>query len=130
MIETVQELQTPSIVLNTRTDFEKTLKVLKTYTETIAIIKQHDTDAIILPKIIKGEKIDILNRVHLYFSLYDGKTRPVDKEAQGILYYKLDDLIDEMKQFPHMFTSDLHILVKRYEKDMREFIRYVAEMQE
>ena len=122
MVETVQELQTPSIVLKNKKDFDKTINVLSEYTETIAIIKHNDTEIHRMPKILQGESVDILNRIHLYFGIYDGRTRPVDKEAQGVLYYNLDDLIDEMKTSPTMFTQDLHILIKTYEKEMREFI--------
>ena len=127
MVETVQELQTPSIVLNNKNDFIKTLDVLSEYTETIAIIKRNDTEIHTLPKIIKGERINILNRVHLYFGVYDGRTRPVDREAQGVLYYNFDDLIAEMSDNPTMFTDDLHFLMKTYEKEMRAFIEYIKE---
>ena len=81
-----------------------------------------------MPKIINGEVVDILNRVHLYFGVYDGRTRPVDKEAQGVLYYKFDDLIDEMKTTPQIFSKDLHILVEVYEKEMRAFIEKVRKI--
>lgn len=128
MVETVQELQTPSIVLRNKKDFEKTIDVLAEYTETIAIIKHNDTEIHRLPKILNGEKIDILNRVHLYFGVYDGRTRPVDKEAQGVLYYKFDDLLEEMETRPDMFTDDLHILIQKYEKEMREFIQRIGDM--
>lgn len=125
MLETVQELQTPSIVLKNKVDFDKTMNVLRDYRETISIIKHNDTEIHRLPKIISGEKIDILNRVHLYFGVYDGRTRPIDKEAQGVLYYKFDDLLEEMKNMPAMFTDDLHILVQKYEKELREFIEQI-----
>lgn len=125
MIETVQELQTPSIVLNNESDFDKTLKVLESYTETVGIIKHNVTKIKVLPKIIKGEKIDIANKVHLFFGLYDGRTRPVDREAQGILYYSLDDLILEMKEHPSIFTDDLKILVKEYEQELRSFVKKI-----
>jgi hypothetical protein len=39
MLETVQELQVPSIVLNNDDDFDKTLKLLSNYTATISVIK-------------------------------------------------------------------------------------------
>jgi len=37
----------------------------------------------------------------------------------------LDDLITEMKQMPAMFNDDLHILIRRYGKDMRDFLEYI-----
>ena len=125
MIETVQELQTPSIVLKNKADFEKTIKILDDYRETIAIIKHNDSEIHRLTKVIAGEKIDILNRVHLYFGVYDGRTRPVDKEAHGILYYNFDELMAEMKASPDLFTHDLHFFIEKYEKELRAFIARV-----
>lgn len=128
MVETVQELQTPSIVLNSDTDFQKTLNLLREYTETIAIVKHHNTNIHKLSKIIKGKSIPILNRVHLYFGIYNGRIYPVDKEAQGVLYYNLDDLIDEMKTQPQLFTHDMHYFIEYFEQDMRDFITKVQEV--
>ncbi len=125
MIETVQELQTPSIVLKNKVDFEKTLKILDDYRETIAIVKHNDSEVHRLTKVLQGEKVDILNRVHLYFGVYDGRTRPVDKEAHGILYYNFDELIEEMKKNPDIFTYDLHFFIKNYEKELRAFIKRI-----
>lgn len=125
MIETVQELQTPSIVLNNKKDFDKTLSVLSEYTETIAIIKHNDSETHRLTKIINGEKIDILNRVHLYFGIYNGRTRPVDKEANGVLYYTIEDLVDEMRLAPHMFSYDLSYLINTYKNEIVNFIEKV-----
>lgn len=125
MVETVQEIQTPSIVLKNETDFKKTLLLLSDYTETISIIKHNGTEINCLEKIIKGEKIAIANKVHLYFGLYDGRTRPVDKEAQGVIYYKLENLKKEMKATPDIFTADLHFFIEKYEKEIEAFIKRI-----
>ncbi len=125
MVETVEELQTPSIVLRDFLDFEKTRKLLSSYTESIAIMKLLVTDFFDLPKVINGEKISIVNRSHLYLGLYDGKVRPSDKEASGILYYTMDDLKDELESNPETFTQDLHIYFKKFEKDFRDFVDHI-----
>lgn len=125
MLETIQELQTPSIVLETKKTFDKTLSVLSEYTETIAVIKHIDTETHTMTKILQGDKIDILNRVHLYFGVYDGRTRPVDREAQGVLYYNFEELKDEMLKTPDVFTYDLHFLINTYEKEIKEFIKSI-----
>lgn len=125
MVETVQELQTPSIVLNSVKDFEKTMKVLDGYLETIAIVKHSETEVYKLEKIINGEKVVIPNKTHMFLGVYDGRVRPADKEAQGILFYTYDELVAEMKKFPDLFTQDLHIYIERFGEELKEFIKRV-----
>ncbi len=70
MVETVQELQTPSIVLNSKIDFLKTYKTLETYLTTTAILEYIGTHDVIIPKIINGKPIGIGNRTHIFFGIY------------------------------------------------------------
>ncbi len=125
MLETVQELQTPSIVLANDFDFKKTLKLMGEYTETIGIIKHLDSRFIELNKKIKGEDVVICNRTHLYVGIYNGRTRLVDKEAKGVLLYNLDDLKKEMEVTPQIFTQDLITYVDLYEEQLWEFVELV-----
>jgi len=67
MVETVQELQTPSIVLNNKIDFLKTYKTLETYLTTTAILEYVATYDVVIPKNINGKAIGIGNRTHLFF---------------------------------------------------------------
>jgi isopentenyldiphosphate isomerase len=127
MVETVEELHTPSIVLRDFLDFEKTRILLKNYKQNIAIIKPFTTGFFPLEKIIDGEAIPIINRAHLYFGVYDGTTKPSDREASGVLYYTMDDLKKEMKESPKLFTPDLHFYLKNFEKDLRDFANHVEE---
>ncbi len=49
----------------------------------------------------------------------------VDKEAKGILFYNLEELEEEMKDFPDIFTEDIFFYFKEYKEkiyDFREFI--------
>lgn len=55
MFETVQELETPSIVLNSRIDFLKAHKTLRTYLATTAILEFITTVDTIIPKMIAGK---------------------------------------------------------------------------
>lgn len=127
MIETVEELQTPSIVLKNQMDFNKTKEVFKNYSQSIAIIKNHVTAFFTLDKVIDGKIIPMVNKCHLYFGYYDGTTRPADKEASGVLYYSLEDLKDEIKRNPENFTYDLKFHIDRFEEDIRDFIDYIRE---
>lgn len=123
MVETIQELKVPSIVLRTDDDFKKTHMLLKNYLDNIAIIKQIDQKILFLDRIISGEKIIIANKVHLFFGIYDGATKPVDQEASGVLYYNLDFLKQEMKNMPNNFTYDLFYFFKHYAKEIDKFLK-------
>lgn len=122
MVETVQELQVPSIVFNDHDNFEKRFDLLKEYLQTIALIKHIDTKLYMMPKIMKGRIIPIGNMVHLFFGVYGGRVKNVDAEAKGILFYTIDELLMEINNIPQLFTEDLKILLTHYEPQLREFI--------
>lgn len=125
MVETVQELQVPSITLSTDEDFKKTYHLLNDYLNTVAVIKHIDTQAIELNKKIKGNEVPVLNKVHLYFGIYTGAVKTVDREAKGVLLYTLEDLEKEMKEFPNIFTDDLKQLIRRYRPEIAQFIKSI-----
>ncbi|KKW42107.1 MAG: Nudix hydrolase 3 [Candidatus Magasanikbacteria bacterium GW2011_GWA2_56_11] len=122
MVETVQELQTPSIVLKNDNDFEKALKLLSEYMATVAIIKHVKTKIYIIDKVLKDKIVPIANKVHLYYGIYDGSTRIVDREAKGTLFYSLPELENEMQQFPKAFTSDMHTFIGELRPEMERFL--------
>jgi len=125
MVETVQELHTPSVVLKSKADFDKTYKLLHEYLGTLAIVRHIDSEIRVQIKLIDDEPIDIANRLHMYFGVYDGRVRPADGEAQGVLWYSLEDLDKEMKRFPDTFTHDLGLFLKEYKDEIRKFIDYI-----
>lgn len=123
MVETIQELKVPSIVLKNDEDFRKTHLLLKNYIGSIAVIKEIDNKIFELEKIMHGERIKIANDVHLFFGVYGGAIKPVDKEATGVLYYDLDVLSAEIKQNPDFFTGDLKFFLEHYRKEIDEFLK-------
>ena len=124
MVETVQELQTPSIVLKNKADFKKTFELLTDYLTTVAIIRHGSSDIMLLEKQINGSPVIIANKIHVYFGIYDGRTKTVDKEAQGLLSYTLADLDKEMKSIPSLFTDDLHVLIPNLRSVIEEFLDF------
>ncbi len=122
MVETVQELQTPSIVLKNQGDFKKTLVLLADYLNTIAVVRHYQSRLYNLDRIINGHKVKIANKTHVYLGLYDGSIKPVDREARGILFYTLSELDKEINSFPETFTGDLQILLKEYRPEIEDFI--------
>ncbi len=122
MVETIQELQTPSIVLEDQEDFNKTFLLLGKYLETIAIVKHFKTALHSPVKVIDKELVEIANKMHIYFGVYDGRIRPVDREAKGVLFYSIDELKKEMSDNPQTFTGDMHLIMKEYGIEMQKFV--------
>ena len=122
MVETVQELLTPSIVLSSEEDFSRTHTLLNNYSSTVAIVRRHDTRHIVLSKKVESKDYAVPNVVHLYFGVYNGSTKPADREAAGTLYYTLEDLRRESNEMPQIFTDDLKTLIKIYGSDLQDFI--------
>jgi len=126
MVETIQELQTPSIVLKDEIDFIKTFNLLGKYLDTISVIKYFTTTLYSPIKIINKENIPIANKMHLYFGVYDGRIRPVDRESKGVLFYSLSELKNEMDANPDTFTNDIHYIMKEYKSDIEKFVEIIT----
>ncbi len=126
MVETIQELQIPSIVLKDENDFIKTFHLLGNYLETISLAKHFITTFYTPIKIINKENIPVANRMHLYFSIYNGRIRPVDREAKGILFYSISELKEEMNLNPETFTDDMHYIMKEYKDDIEKFVKMIT----
>lgn len=127
MLETVQELQVPSIVIRAQDDFDKKFMLLKDYLHVIALIKHVDTKGFVLQKVMKEWLIPVWNISHLFFGAYAGSVKNIDLEAKWVLFYELDDLIQEMKESPKSFTDDLHQYIHKYEKELRDFISFIKQ---
>jgi isopentenyldiphosphate isomerase len=125
MIETIQELKTPSIVFENQAEFMRTYSVLKHYISTSALLEYIGTEDIISSKLLWWKIVPIGNRVHTYFGIYAGMVKNIDRESRWILYYSLEDLIEEMEENPGIFTNDLHDALTVYRNRMKEFLSLV-----
>jgi isopentenyldiphosphate isomerase len=125
MVETIQELKVPSIVLRTNEDFKKTYKLLLDYVDTVAIAKHIDSRTLKLKKVFDNEEIVIANKVNVYLAVYEGRVKAEDREAKGILYYSIPDLKKEIKRFPDTFTYDLKTILKMYSSQIDSFIKEI-----
>lgn len=123
LTETLQELQVPSIVLHTDDDFKKTYKLLKKYLATASLVQFIDTRIINISKTFRnGGAATITNKYDLYFGVYGGPVRPADKEASGVMFYKFDNLLEEINQNPQIFTEDLKFFLNKYSAKIKEFL--------
>lgn len=124
LTETLQELQVPSIVLNTDDDFKKTYKLLKNYLASSALVQFVDSRIVNITKIFRiGGAATIANKYDLYFGVYGGPVRPADKEAAGIMFYKYDNLLEEISTNPQIFTEDLKFFLNKYSAKIKEFLK-------
>lgn len=123
MTETLQELKIPSFVIDTEDDFVRTLKLLKNFLNTSALIQYIDTRIYNSEKIIGKEKFVIANKYHFYLGVYHGAILPADKEASGVIFYDYSELLDEIKEYPDLYTTDLKFFLAKYEKRIRDLLR-------
>ena len=121
MVETIQELQVPSLVLKNHVDFQKTFSLLWNYLTTVAIVEKIETRLVQVHKVINNESLLFANKTHLYMWVYEWSVKNVDHEAKGILFYSLEELEDELEKFPDMFTQDLHLYMREYKTRFYEF---------
>lgn len=122
MVETLQELQIPSFVLDSEDDFDKTLKLLYKYLSGAAMVQLVDSKTEIINKVFKGEKIPIANKYHFFIGAYDGSVKPIDKEASGILFYNYNSFKKEIKAMPDFFTEDLKYFTTKYNKEINNIL--------
>ena len=121
MVETIQELQVPSLVLKNHKDFIKTLWLLSNYIATVAIVEKICTRLVKVKKIINNESLLFANKTHIYFWIYAGSVKNVDHEAKGILFYSLEELEEELEKYPDIFTSDMHLYTSEYKEKLYQF---------
>lgn len=125
MVETVQELLTPSIVLRTDEDFRKTHELLRSYTATVAIVKQQAVREFTFNKLHDNQLKPIHNVMYLYLGIYDGSMKPADREASGMLYYPLEQLTKEMRAHPEQFTDDLAQIMRHFGTTINLFLQTI-----
>ncbi len=121
ILETMQELQIPSIILDNNEDFTKTYDLLKNYTATAAIMKHFWTEIVSIPKTIDGKLVSIANKTYLYIWVYAGSVNNIDREVKGVLFYSLEELAQELKKFPNIFTNDLRYFFNKFQDYFEEF---------
>ncbi|OGH71991.1 MAG: hypothetical protein A2921_00375 [Candidatus Magasanikbacteria bacterium RIFCSPLOWO2_01_FULL_43_20b] len=125
MIECVQELKIPAVVLRDEEDFKRTMTVLEHSLESVAILELVDHSIYEIDNFIDKEKITIAKNISMFLGVYSGAIKPVDREVSGILYYEWDVLKDEMKNMPQLFTPDLHFMMSKYEGNIKRVLSYL-----
>lgn len=123
MLECVEELKVPAVVLKEDEDFHRTLESLAHSLESVAVLELVDHNIYTISTLFDKEPVDIAKNIWFFVGVYGGPIKPVDREASGVLYYKWDELMEEMKANPSIFTNDLHFIVKKYEKRIKKLIR-------
>lgn len=126
MLECVEELRVPAVVLKEDEDFHRTLTSLSHSLESVAVLELIDHNIYSIVHIFDKEPIQIAKNLWFFIGVYGGPIKPVDGEASGILYYKWDDLMEEMDMNPNIFTQDLHFIVKKYSNRIKKLIHHLT----
>lgn len=122
LTETLQEMQIPSIVLDTQDDFKKTYRLLKKFVGSSALVQFIDSRVAPFNKVFEKETVPIINKYYFYLGVYSGAIRPADKEAAGIMFSDFDLLKEDMAAEPELFTNDLRFFLDKYERQITEFL--------
>lgn len=123
MLECVQELRVPAVVLRESEGFIRTLGLLKDALESVAVLELIDNNIYQIDTFFDDEKVTIAKNIWFFLGIYGGPIKPVDGEASGVLYYKWEDLLKEMKKSPDIFTPDLHLLTKEFKPQIEELLQ-------
>ncbi|MFH1291867.1 MAG: NUDIX domain-containing protein [bacterium] len=126
MIETVQELRIPSVVLREEENFKYMLKKPDKSLESTALLKLIDNNIYMLDNFMDGQRITTAKNIWMFLGFYDGPVWPVEADVSGVLYYELDVLKDEMKRMPELFTPDLHFMMDKYEFDIKKLLKILG----
>lgn len=126
MIECVQELKIPAVVLREDEDFKRTLDALSRSLESVGILEMVDNNIYEIDNFLDGERITIAKNIWMFVGIYSGAIKPVDNEATGVLYYELDVLKDEMRKMPQLFTPDLHFMIHKYEGNIKRILAHIG----
>ena len=125
-VETLQEMQVPSIVLSSEEDFGKTYRLLKNFLNNSSIIQFISSRTTILPKYIDNTITPITNTYHFYLGIYGGSLRPADAEAAGVMFYNFEKLENEIKKMPDIFTEDLKFFLTKYSTEIDLFLNKIV----
>jgi isopentenyldiphosphate isomerase len=123
MVETLQELNVPSIVLDSEENFKKTYKLLKNHLTNSAIIQFVEKRTTNFVKVFGKEAIGISKKYYFYLGIYNGSIRPTDMEAEGIIFISYNKLEGKIKENPEAYTEDLKFYMDKYQNKIKEFLQ-------
>jgi isopentenyldiphosphate isomerase len=118
MKECAEELGFPASILS-KEEFDKAIKV--TDLKIIGIFRQ-------IEEIPNFESVRIDNSgkrfiqpfiTPIFIGYFDGPIRFVDGESSGIEVFLLEELREEINEYPDRFTEDIKFMIKRYEKHLK-----------
>lgn len=126
MVETLEELNVPSIVIADTEEFKKTYKLLENFVSTSAIVQFVESRTYNSEKIINKEKVIIANKYYFYLGVYNGAMKPSDREAAGLIFTPYDQLQEEIDLSPDFYTADLKFFLEKYNKIIDKFLTILS----
>lgn len=128
-IETIEELEIPSIILDPIDhNIQDELSFLRKFINSVALITPIDVRFINTKKIIHWKEVIIANKVNLFLGLYGWKIKNSDQEASGVIFYGYDELIKDMAQYPWLFTHEMIDYMQHYKKEITKFLWMLDEV--
>ncbi|MFA6919115.1 MAG: NUDIX hydrolase [Patescibacteria group bacterium] len=110
--ECAEELGIPATIVRPE-DFENT--VATTELGILAILKPLSLlDNYQSHRIHNGEKWIETGISQFYIGYYDGAIRFIDSECCGLQVFNLEELEDEMQQYPENFTDDIKYIINKF----------------
>lgn len=121
--ECAEELGFPATVVPIE-EFDETVNV--TDLSVVAIFKKVDyiPNFTSQRKTKKGDAVEQPWMTTIYFGYYDGGIRFVDGESTGIEVFSLEELEEELKNYPGKFTEDVKLMITKY----RHFLKPVEDL--
>ena len=116
--ECAEKLGFPASIIPA-SEFERAIK--KTNLRVVGIFKEIDYISNHLSKRVT-HRGDYFIQPYInttYIGYYDGSMQFIDGESSGIELFLLDELEDEIKNYPEKFTDDIKFMVKKYEKYLK-----------
>ncbi len=127
--ESLQELNTACLVIPEELYF-MVLEQNINFVDNFAMAQKIGFGVFNTKRIMQGydTPIVIASRAHVYFGVHTGATKPFDKESDGVVRRTLPSLERRLKQYPELFTDDLHFLIRYYRNRLIGFMDRVSEI--
>lgn len=111
--ECAEELGIPATVVKNE-NFKHTLSVTDLHVVGV-LTKLTELDNYQSSRIdVKGKKWIEPHMTRIYIGYYDGSIKFIDSESCGIQTFTIEEIEQELKEHPEMFTDDMEYIVKKF----------------
>jgi isopentenyldiphosphate isomerase len=122
--ECAEELGIPATVLN-RDEFSTGISEVNL--STVGLFKEIETIKNFSAKYkYKNGKFVVFPQITTVFvGIFDGSIKFHDGETSGVEIYYLDEVMEELDEFPEKYTEDVKVLLPKYLKEFKKIIKQI-----